>query len=201
MSEPNKVAAAIEQACKYCWSQICDLQVSIQKDWQVIEAVLKRCWAKKTIDSEHWKDLAQEEELRWQSARLVFKTFILVFVLGVIALIPKRLVGVVMPTKNSLLDGEPSQQSYAEYTPLKSYEIDNGGRKKIIEVEGDQPPPAGAYPYPNLPPIPGKIPMSVLKSTEHPTANLPATPGINAPLPVPAVPRTGLPLMPLGGRH
>ena len=222
MSEPNKAIAAIKTACTYCWAQITNLAQSIKNDWAAVEPVFKRCWAKKTIDSEQWSDLAQEEELRWQSARLIFKTFLLVLILGVIALLPKRLVTTVIPTKTSV-SAEPRQQSYAEYTPPKEYEIDNGGRKKIIEVDAGERPPAGAYPYPNFSEIyGGRAPeqnrevnneqqkeMFEAKESEQPTtiyaplpyANLPATPGINAPLPVQNVPRSGVPLMPLGDRH
>lgn len=40
-----------------------------------------------------------------------------------------------------------------------------------------------------------------MQPVARPQANLPATPGINAPLPSQAVQRSGLPLMPLGARH
>ena len=102
--------------------------------------------------------------------------------------------------------------------PIYTYhEIMDGGRKKIYEVEEGAQPPAGAQPYPNFSAIFGtnaqmsqqnrevnnRGPQQKIEASEQqlPYANLPATPGINVPLPRQTVQRSGLPLMPLGGRH
>ena len=218
MSEPNKLIAAAERIFAFCQAQICNLKESIIKDWQEIKPVFERCWAKKTIDTEQWSDLVKEENLRWKISRLILKTFILVFVLGVIGLLPKRLVHTVttaIPTKISTA-AKAKPQPYAKDQSLRYVETDDGP-KQIIQLEGNEQAPPGTHPYPDVRAILGvHAPMPKQErevnngerkrtsqieggdrdtktwSSPLPYANLPITPG---------VPRSGILLRPLGGRH
>ena len=85
-------------------------------------------------------------------------------------------------------DGKTKAQIVAEFTKQKSQEILNHYNQQRAAL--------GLAPVDRLPGesiAHGYVPL--------PQAKLPATPGINAPAPPTLIPRSGIPLVPLGDKH